>query len=180
MREEGILAIPKEDRETLFKRADDGHSTASDIFLILRGRLIRNSAVSFSEIELIFKRLGINLTEHRFCEFLSATKLLHSKKSVGYSRINFSFVEENEFENLFDYFEDSVSSFAKESLKISPRSLMNFSLVTFVVFLVSILIASNLMIYFYGGDLFGALFCALIPLSRIIINHSFNGFHLKG
>lgn len=167
-KEDALLTISKEDRETLFKRADDGQSTPSDIFLILRGRSMRNSHISFSEIELIFRRLGISLTEHRFCEFLSAAKIIHSKKALGYTRIYNTFIEEEEFEGLFEYLELSVAAVSKETLRISPRNLTNFSMLALVVYSIAILISSNLMVYFYGGDIFGAIFCALIPLSKLL------------
>lgn len=160
------MSIPKEDRETLLKRAEDGYATQSDLFLILRGKAIKNSTVSFSEVELIYRRLGISLTEHRFCEFLAATKLAASKKLLSETKLNFAFIEESEFETLYEYLEDSVTSYAKETLKISPRSLMNFSLVTVLIYLLAILVTSNLMIYFYGGDLVGAFLCALLPIGN--------------
>ena len=167
-KEESLAVIPKEDRETLFKRADDGLSTPADIFLLLRGRPIRNSPVSFHEISLIFRRLGLNMTEHRFCEFLSATKLQHNKKAIGDTKMSYSNIDEAEFDSLFDYLASSVVSLAKESLKVSPKSLMNFSLVTFIFYLISIIITSNLMIYFYGGDLIGSIICALIPIGKLL------------
>ena len=52
-KEESIMSIPKEDRETLFKRANDGLATASDLFLIIRGKNIKNTHISFFEVELI-------------------------------------------------------------------------------------------------------------------------------
>lgn len=164
IKEGGIMSIPKEDRETLFKRAEDGHATQSDLFLILRGKTIRNSIISFPEVELIYRRLGISLTEHRFCEFLSATKLASSKNSLSETRLNFSLIEETEFDSLYEYIEGSVTSYGKETLKISPRSLMNFSLITFLIYLFIILLTSNLMTYFYGGDLVGSILCALLPI----------------
>ena len=165
-KEDNILTMSVEERENLFKRADEGHSTVSEIFLILRGRMLKNSLITYSEIDLIFKRLGINLTEHRFCELLSAAKLLRAKKLAGYSKLNFSLIEEAEFENLFDYLQRSVASTAKEKLNISPRKLMNFSIVVLMTFFIILLIVSNLIIYFFGGGLFGSIFCALIPISR--------------
>jgi hypothetical protein len=165
--EESILSMSAEERENLFKRADEGHSTVSEVFLILRGRKLRNSLITYSEIDLIFKRLGVNLTEHRFCELLSAAKLIRSKKLVGYTKLNFSYIEEAEFENLFEYMQERVSTIAKAKLGIAPSNLMNFSIITFGVFSITLLIVSNLMIYFFGGGLFGSIFCAFIPIGTI-------------
>ena len=168
-KEDGILSIPKEDRETLFKRADDGLSTAGDVFLILRGRNIRNSFISFSEVELIFRRLGINLTEHRFCEFLSASKLAHSQKAVGYTKLNFSYIEESEFASILDYLEESVGILTKQNLKIAPRNLTNFSLLAVISYAIIIFFSQSMMHYFYGDDFLGAIICSIIPLGAMIL-----------
>lgn len=163
------MSLPKEDRETLFKRANDGLATANDIFLIIRGKNIKNIYISFSEVELIFTRLGINFTEHRFCELLSASKLFHSKKAVGYTKLNFSYIQESEFSSILDYLEESVGSLTNQNLKIAPRNLINFSIVVSVVFIVIVIFSTNLMIFFFGGDFLGALFCAFIPAAAMLL-----------
>lgn len=167
--------MPKQDRETLFKRAEDGTLTPHDVFLLLRGRVIRNSAVGFHEVELIFRRLGIRLTEHRLCEFLAAAKLTHAKKCGGFYKLHHSFLEEGEFECLFEYLESSVNSLTKQSLHVSPQDLMQFSLLSMLVFCVAAIVASSLVRYFYGGDLFGAVLCALVPLSSLCLIQRLSG-----
>jgi hypothetical protein len=168
-KEDSIMSIPKEDRETLFKRANDGLATADDIFLIIRGKNIKNSYVTFMEVELIFKRLGINFTEHRFCELLAASKLVHSKKAVGFTRLNFSYIQESEFSSILDYLEDSVGNLTNQNLKIAPRNLMNFSLVVAMIFIAIVILSTNLMIFFFGGDFLGALLCAIIPAGAMLL-----------
>lgn len=163
------MSIPKEDRETLFKRANDGMATADDIFLIIRGKNIKNTYIGFAEVELIFKRLGINFTEHRFCELLSASKLVHSKKAVGFTQLDFSYIQESEFSSILQYLEESVGGITNQKLKIAPRNLMNFSLVVLMIFVAIVVLSSNLMLFFFGGDFLGALFCALIPAAAMLL-----------
>ena len=157
--------ISIEDRVLLLKRASSGFASPSDIFTILRGRHLTNSIIKFAEIDLVFKRLGIDLTIHRFCEFLSATKLIKSKKTLGYTRLNFSYIEGYEFESTYEYLEELVMALTKESMAISPRRLLNLSLASLLVFFIMMIVVSNLIKYFFEGELFGSLFIALIPVS---------------
>lgn len=169
LKEDSIMTIPREDRETLFKRVDDGIATANDIFLIIRGRRIKNSYIAFSEVELIFRRLGINFTEHRYCELLSASKLAHSKKAVGYTKLNFSYIEEGEFESILDYLENSVGMLTKQNLSIAPRNLMKFSLLMVLLYIAIIYLSQGLLLFFYGGEILGALLCAFIPVATMVV-----------
>lgn len=169
MKEDSIMTIPKEDRETLFKRVDDGIASPNDIFLIIRGRQIKNSYIAFSEIELIFRRLGINFTEHRYCELLAASKLAHSKKAVGYTKLNFSYIEECEFESILEYLEYKVGMLTKHNLSIAPRNLMMFSMLMVLIYIAMVYLSQSLLFFFYGGDILGALLCSFIPVATMLL-----------
>ena len=155
-------AISLEDRDILYKRAIDGHATTSDIFIIMRNKQLHNTAISFNEVELIFRRIGIELTTHRFCEFLAATKLIKSKKTIGYTRLNFSFIEENEFESLYQYIEDSVATLAKHRMAISNSRLFNATIALAGLYLAVVVALSNLAVYFYQGELFGSILMSVV------------------
>lgn len=162
-----IMSMPKDERELIFKRADDGNTTPSELLIVLRSRQNKKNYISFSEVELIFRRLGINLTEHRLCELISASKLLQSKMVAGIMKLNFSYLEEKEFEKIFTYLENQVVLTTESDLSISSTALVIFSIRTLIYFLLVILLVSNLMIYFFGGELFASLLCALLPAGKL-------------
>lgn len=110
------------------------------------------------------KRLAMNFTEHRFAEIVSGAKLLYAKQSLGFTKINFAYVEEYEFEKLFVYIENDVNKRAKNSLSLSAKSLTNYCLVVFFVFLFTILVVSNLTIFFFQGEALGSAICFSIPI----------------
>jgi positive regulator of sigma E activity len=158
-----VLTILAQERETLLRKAREGYASFSELFYLLRGRPL-SSAISYNEIELVMKRLAINFTEHRFAEILSGAKLLHARQSFGFTKINFANVEEYEFEKLFVYIENSVSKRAKTSLDLSAKSLTNYSVLTFFIYLFTILVVSNLAFFFFQGEYLGSLICFSIPI----------------
>jgi hypothetical protein len=164
-REQSIASIPKEDRELILKRADLGNATSSDIYVLLKGQNLRNKNIGFNEVELIFRRLGINMTEHRFSEILCATKLMRAQKSIGFANLNFSSMDEEEFESIFVYLEELITDYTKESVAMSFRNLIKHSLASIIIFLFTILVTSYIKIYFYGGGIISSVLCALLPIS---------------
>lgn len=163
-RERSIASIPKEDRDLILKRADEGNATSSDIYILLKGQNLRNKNIGFNDVELIFRRLSINMTEHRFSEILCATKLMRAQKSIGFANLNFSSMDEDDFESIFLYLEECITDYTKESLAMSFRNLIKHSLASIIIFLFTILVTSYIKIYFYGGGLIGSILCALIPI----------------
>lgn len=168
-----VLSILSHERENVLKKAREGFANSSEMFFLLREKPLRNS-VSYVEVELVMKRLAINLSEHRFAEILSGAKLLSAQQSHGFTKINFGHVEELEFENIFVYLEATTISMTKSELDLSVKYLLNFSLVMIFLFLLSCLIVSNLAVYYFQGEFLGSAFCFFIPTFFLVIFRSRN------
>jgi hypothetical protein len=129
---------------------------------------MRNGIIFYPEFEVIIRRFGLNITEHKMAELISGTKLMQAEQSLGFTKLNFSYTEESEFEKIILYIEDTTSSMARSSLSLSAANLINYSLLTFAIYLFSILIVSNLATYFFQGEYLGSFLCASVPLCFIL------------
>lgn len=129
---------------------------------------MRNGIIIYPEFEVIIHRFGLNITQHKMAELISGTKLMQAEQSLGFTKLNFSYMEESEFEKIIMYIEDATSSMARSSLNLSSASLINYSLLTFSIYLFSILVVSNLANYYFQGEYLGSTFCAIIPLLFIV------------
>lgn len=164
-------SILSQERDNIERKAREGYATTTEIFLLLRGKPVRQS-VSYAEVELVLKRLAITLTEHRCAEILSGAKLMIAQKSHGLTKITFSHVEEIELEKIEGYLENLTIEKARSDLDLSVKSLLNYSLAMFFIFLFACLVVSNLTVYYFQGEYLGSVACFSIPiLSLVIFRH---------
>lgn len=66
--------ITKADHKKLVKRAEEGHASYKDLYMLMKGDMQKQENISYSELRVILRRLGLNPTKHRIAEFISAAK----------------------------------------------------------------------------------------------------------
>lgn len=93
---------------------------------------------------------------------------MQAEQSVGFTKLNFSYTEESEFEKILLYIEDKTSCMARSTLNLSAANLINYSLLTFAIYIFSILIASNLATYYFQGEYLGSILSACVPLLFVV------------
>lgn len=157
----------------MLKRAEEGHASFKDLLLLLEKDSEKSSLISLPILKIIFRRLGLNLTPHRVAEFTSAAKMYRLKNSVGTVSFSMNSVNHAEFTSIMEYMQTKIFEDTEESLKISPRNLVSFSLISGFIFLFNINYISNIVVNVFGGGILAAALCGLIPLGNNFFNSSY-------
>lgn len=154
------------DHDKIMKRAEEGQCNYKDLYVLMKGDMTKADSILFSDLRVILRRLGLNPTQHRMAEFISAAKQKRLQNSVGTAFLNINTINLTEFPYIFEYIQERIFDDTLQSLKISKSHLATFSIISCVIFLINLNYISNVVTNVFGGGLLAASLCALIPLSK--------------
>ena len=165
-KEISLEKMDRVDHKKLMKRAEEGLASYKDLYTLMKGDLKKRNNIPLSDIRVILRRLGLNLTQHRIAELIAASKQARLHNTVGAASMEINSVNLDEFPFIFEFMQKTIFSNTLDALAISTRSLTMFTLVSFGIFLINLNYISNVVTKVFGGGLEAAGLCAIVPLGN--------------